>query len=67
MHLGRSRPSIDPAYFPNTNTGIDEYNWTGRSVAAGSFSAWYVGTATGYVYNKGKGFTHHVQLVRGGQ
>ena len=65
VHLGRSNPAIDPAYFPNT---LSSRFWSGSPVARGSFDAWWVrfsdGLATGGTYRT-EGFA--VRSVRGGQ
>lgn len=63
-HKGVNSPTIDTAYFPNTNS---HYYWTSASWAAGPSTAWNVVFSTGNVNADNKFSGHDVRLVRGGQ
>ena len=58
-----SYPSIDTAYFPNTNTS---FVWSSSPNANNSGSAWNVDFYNGDVYGNKTNY-YHVRLVRGGQ
>jgi hypothetical protein len=64
VHLGRTNPSIDPTYFPNTKSS---YFWSGSPDAGSSYYAWYVFFYYGYVSSNFRGVACHVRLVRSGQ
>ena len=67
VHYGRTNPSIDPTYFPNTPSSDF---WSGSPVAGNLNYAWYVSFNHGYVgdvYNGDRAKGHQVRLVRGGQ
>lgn len=62
--LSYPNPSIDTAYFPNTNTS---FVWSSSPNAYYSSSAWYVLFSYGHVNLGSKANYNHVRLVRGGQ
>lgn len=64
MHAGATKPSIDTAYFPNTNTATW---WTNSTYVADPAYAWivYFGNGVSDAYGKSGGY--FVRLVRGGQ
>jgi hypothetical protein len=64
VHLGRTNPSIDPTYFPNT---LSSDFWSGSPDANYSYNAWYVNFHNGYVYGYYRSIGSSVRLVRGGQ
>jgi len=67
MHAGATKPSIDTAYFPNSNT-TTWWTWTNSTYAVDPASAWFVGFDYGFSNAISK--THDgnvVRLVRGGQ
>lgn len=66
--LGRSKPAIDPTYFPNTppNTPSSDV-WSGSPYASGSYGAWRVNFSYGYVSVGIRSDSNHVRLVRAGQ
>ena len=62
-HLGRTDPSIDPTYFPNTPSS---FFWSGSPYSGYPNSAWSVkfgGGNVGYLYSSDGNL---VRLVRGG-
>jgi hypothetical protein len=63
-HLGRTYPSIDPTYFPNTPSS---YFWSGSPYASHSSSAWGVSFGYGSVHGSYRNDDGSVRLVRGGQ
>ncbi|MBI4740918.1 MAG: DUF1566 domain-containing protein [Betaproteobacteria bacterium] len=63
-HLGRTNPSIDPSYFPNTS---GSFFWSGSPSAVNSLNAWFVYFNSGYVYDGNRYYDVSVRLVRGGQ
>jgi hypothetical protein len=64
VHYGRTNPSIDPTYFPNTP---GSNFWSGSPDAYYSNYAWFVNFNYGYVSYYGRYFDFQVRLVRGGQ
>jgi Protein of unknown function (DUF1566) len=65
VHNGRVSPSIDVAYFPNTQSN---YFWSSSVVANDPSDAWFVYFSDGgYGYNSGKSVSYYVRLVRSGQ
>lgn len=56
------KPAINTEFFPDTK--IDDWYWTGTTVARWSVSAWVVPFNHGYVYNYGKDGGFHVRPVR---
>ncbi|MBK7001585.1 MAG: DUF1566 domain-containing protein [Rhodoferax sp.] len=64
VDFGRSNPTIDPTYFPNTPT--DSYYWTSSPYSDGSSSAWYVHFLYGEVNNTFRYLGFSVRLVRSG-
>jgi hypothetical protein len=64
VHYGRTNPSIDPTYFPNTPSS---YFWSGSPYAYSSNYAWFVYFLYGGVSSGNRGYDGSVRLVRGGQ
>ena len=64
VHYGRTNPSIDPTYFPNTP---GSNFWSGSPYAGSSYYAWYVNFYYGYVYYGYRYYDYQVRLVRAGQ
>jgi len=64
MDFGRTAPSIDPTYFPNTPSS---YFWSASAVASLSNHAWRVGFDYGTVEVFYKKYGNQVRLVRVGQ
>ena len=62
--LGRTRPAIDPTYFPNTPRS---YFWSGSPYAGHSGNAWNVDFYDGYAFGNNRDSSYAVRLVRGGQ
>ncbi|MDP2903941.1 MAG: DUF1566 domain-containing protein, partial [Methylovulum sp.] len=62
--LDRYNPSIDTAYFPNTQSAL---YWSSSPVAYGSYYAWYVYFDHGYGLWYDKDNSNYVRLVRSGQ
>lgn len=64
VHYGRTDPSIEPVYFPNTPSS----NFWSGSPGTRSSNAWDVDFVYGFVgYYYGRGYDFSVRLVRGGQ
>lgn len=61
---GRSNPSIDPAFFPNTPAW---YFWSGSPLAGDPGSAWGVHFDNGGAYWNYRSFAYLLRLVRAGQ
>jgi len=64
VDFGRSNPSIDPPYFPNTSSSNF---WSGSPNADSSNGAWVVYFGYGNAYGSNRGDGNLVRLVRGGQ
>jgi len=64
VNSGRSNPSINTDYFPNTL--LPNY-WSSTTNASGSGLACYVYFGSGYVSHYGKSNSYYVRAVRGGQ
>ncbi|NEX18481.1 MAG: hypothetical protein C1943_18250 [Halochromatium sp.] len=63
-HLGRTDPSIDTGYFPNT---LSSWFWSASPGAGYSDHAWSVPFDGGYDGSSSKGNGYRVRLVREGQ
>ena len=64
VHYGRTNPTIDPTYFPNTpSSGF----WSGSPDAYGSSSAWCVYFSYGFVNSYYRYDGYSIRVVRGGQ
>lgn len=64
VDYGRTSPTIDPGYFPNTTAW---YFWSASANASNSTTAWNVGFNDGGAYYNPKGTAKQVRLVRAGQ
>ena len=63
-HFGRSAPSVDTTYFPNTRT---YGHWSSTHFAVDyATTAWVVGSNVGGTFDGNKPDDYDVQLVRGG-
>ena len=67
VHYGRSNPTIDTGYFPNTVSIISIPFWSGSPLADYPDDAWYVDFRDGFVGGNGRRFSYPVRLVRSGQ
>ncbi|EIY4763876.1 DUF1566 domain-containing protein [Vibrio cholerae] len=65
VHNGRVEPAIDQNYFPHTS----QYNWYWSSSPCANYSdyTWGVESSVGLVFDRNKGSSHLVRLVRAGQ
>jgi hypothetical protein len=63
-HTGRTNPTIDTDYFPNTSPN---WTWSSSPYANGGGVAWGVGFSDGSDGNDYKSGTFRVRLVRSGQ
>jgi hypothetical protein len=68
-HLGRSKPAIDAAQFPDVNLGNDQFvaTWSASPSAGNPGDAWYVNFSYGNGYNDVKSGGLSARLVRSGQ
>ena len=65
VHYGRTNPSIDTAYFPNTPAS---YFWSASPLGYSADGAWNVFFGNGYAYNYPRNAKFYpVRLVRSGQ
>jgi len=64
VDFGRTNPSIDPPYFPNTSSSDF---WSGSPHASYSYYAWLVFFDDGNDYGGNRSLGYDVRLVRGGQ
>ena len=64
VHLGRSNPSIDSDYFPNTDASVV---WSSSPYAGGAYNAWYIYFVNGYTGYLNRYSYFSVRLVRSGQ
>jgi hypothetical protein len=64
VHSGTYSPTIDTAFFPNTNRS---YYWSSTTYARYRYYAWYVSFYSGYVNGDDKSYSYSVRAVRGGQ
>jgi hypothetical protein len=62
--LGRSNPSIDPTYFPNTPAS---YFWSASAAPWGSLYAWALHFFSGNAGSDFKSNAHQIRLVHTGQ
>ncbi len=60
-HHGRSNPSVDSVFFPNT---VADAYWSATPMAINTLNAWYVNFAYGWDYADNKNNAHYVRLVR---
>ncbi len=64
VNMGTYNPSIDEAYFPNTQSS---WYWSSTTIARDIGDAWSVYFGYGADYGYGKGGSLYVRAVRGGQ
>jgi hypothetical protein len=65
VHMGRTSPTIDPIYFPNTSAS--SAFWSGSPNVGDSKLAWDVNFYYGRTYANVQSYDNHVRLVRSGQ
>ena len=65
VHAGSAAPTIDPTYFPNTQTSA--VYWSGSAYVPLPSFAWFVSFVVGNSFPDGKTNGVYVRLVRGGQ
>ena len=68
VDFDRNNPSIDTAFFPNTQSGFNQFYWSADVLATVPDGAWAVGFGDGFTYAGGQADQGvRVRLVRSGQ